>query len=349
MVVNVFVYVPQILIRERFDGAVNAILLAVPIGMLIMFIFIKSLRRYPARSLQEILDSLLPGWLSRPLAFLFASMYMMAGCITMLSIGDTSVRYISPEAPLLLAVFMFLIVVCMAAAHRSRQILFLIEMILILDVPLILFIIVKAFWNRSINWDSVAVVGMSYTHLPSWTAISGATYIFSGYTNLVVFNKAFPKPISPRWIWLFGPVGLGVLISSFAVPIGFQGADGVSDYIYPWITTSDSMRVELGFIERVLPLFLLLYAGISMGSTIVHWHVALYLVKEALPSSWSLKPAATWTIFGTFAAFTLIFAFLFNEQNISELGSGWIRLRFPCEIFLVLLVLIAALRRRRTV
>lgn len=348
MIVNVFIFVPQILIQDRFRGSVTAVLVSVPIGMALMYAFLKSMSKFPEKGLPYILDTLFPRWISRIMCILFASIIMSAGMITMLSIADTSIRYINPDTPFPIGVFMFLIVVCMAASHRTKQVLFLIEMILLLDVPLILFIIVKAYWNNSYNWDAVGAVAMSFNHPPTWTSLSAATYIFSAYTNQIVFNKSFKQPVSPRWVWFFGPIGIGVLLSSFTIPIAFQGADGVSDYIYPWLITADSMRVELGFIERVLPIFLLLYASISLGSIFIHWHVALDLVRETLPTFLSQKTAVTWTIIGLFAAITFLVTFWTTEKTLSDLGNIWMQLRFIGEILLVMLVMIAALRRRRT-
>lgn len=348
MIVNVSLFVPQILIKDRFHGSVSALFISVPIGMLLMYIFLASLRKFPGQGLTYILNTILPRWISKIMVLLFASMFLMAGSITLLTIADTSIRYISPETKFTVGIVMFLIVICMTALHGTKQIFHLIEMIILLNAPLILFIIVKAFWNHSYSWDAVMAVGRSYDHLPTLSALSAATYIFSAYTNLVVFNTVLGRPVSPRWIWFFGPLGLGVLITSFAVPIAFQGADGVSDFIYPWIITADSMRVELGVVERVLPLFLLLYASISLGSIIVHWHVAYQLVKESLPSFLKPKPAVPWTIFGAFAAFVLTAAQWGNEKNIYEWGLYWIQIRFPCEILLAILLLIACLRRKRS-
>lgn len=347
MIVNVFIFVPQILIQDRFRGSVTSVIVSVPIGMTLMYVFLKSMSKFPEKSLPYILDTIFPRWISRTMSVLFSSVTMTAGMITLLSISDTSIRYINPDTPFPMGVFMFLIVVCMAASHRSKQVLFLIEMILMLDVPLILFIVVKAYWNNSYSWDAVGAVAMSYNHPPTWTSLSAATYIFSAYANQMVFNKVFKQPASPRWIWLFGPVGFGVLLSSFTIPIAFQGADGVSDYVYPWLITADSMRVELGFVERVLPLFLLLYAGVSLASVIVHWHVSLELIKEAMPSFLSRKPALTWTIIGLFASLTFLTSFWTTEKTLSELGRNWMQLRLIGEVLLVMLVFIAALRRRR--
>ncbi|MBB6734997.1 GerAB/ArcD/ProY family transporter [Cohnella zeiphila] len=348
MLVNIVSYVPQILIGSRFQGAIWAILASVPIGMLLIYTCLKSMSRFPRQGLTDILDSILPRWIGRVLLLMSACQFFMAGCISLLSIADTSIRYISPETPLVMGIFMFLIVICMAAVHRTKQVLYLVEIILFIDVPLILFIIVKAFWNRSYDWDAVATVGMSYSALPTWTALSAATYIFSGYSDLVVVHKAFKQTPSPKSVWLFGALGLAILFASFSIPIAFQGADGVSDYIYPWIITADSMRVELGIVERVLPLFLLLYSGISLGSIIVRWHIASDLLKDCLPSSWSRKkPLTSWIFFAFFASVSLVLAFFFNENNILAVGRVWLNFRLPSEVLIVALILIAA-RRRRT-
>lgn len=106
------------------------------------------------------------------------------------------------------------------------------------------------------------------------------TYIFSGYLNMVFFNKVFQKPVETKRIWMFGLLGLGILLTSFYIPIGFHGADGVGDYTYPWVSTADSMRIELGIVERVMYIFIVLYTGISAISIGVHWHAANQLLTS---------------------------------------------------------------------
>jgi hypothetical protein len=106
------------------------------------------------------------------------------------------------------------------------------------------------------------------------------------------------------------------------------------------------MRIELGFVERVLPLFLLLYTSVSLVSIMVHWHVASELLHAAILTGNKGKPWVSWIFYGGFAVLTLLSVFFFNESRLFTLMNRWINLRLASEVMLAGLVLYAAIRRR---
>ena len=74
--------------------------------------------------------------------------------------------------------------------------------------------------------------------------------------------------------------------TTFLLPIGFHGTVGVGNFTYPWVSTADSMRMEFGFVERVIFIFLPLYAFIALSQVIVVWHVGMHFFLSLLPNKY---------------------------------------------------------------
>lgn len=74
-------------------------------------------------------------------------------------------------------------------------------------------------------------------------------------------------------------ISIGTLFTTYFIPIGFNGFEGINELVYPWISTTDSIRMDYFIIERVLFMFLLFYLGIAFLSILIHWHAAVEFLK----------------------------------------------------------------------
>ncbi|KIL41866.1 hypothetical protein SD70_04425 [Gordoniibacillus kamchatkensis] len=255
MLVNVLALVPRILIRERFDGAVMALFWAAAIGTAFMYAFTKSIEKFPRQGLPEILGCIMPVWLKSCILVGYLFVWQSAGIITMLYFADLTRQFINPDIPNLVLICLYSVIVVWIAQFPSIKVLYLLEMIIVLCVPLIAFILFKSFFNKGMQWDGVFAVAMFYDKWPTWSAVAAATYIFTGYTNMAVFNRVFPN-FRPKLLWLGGLLGFAIELTTMFLPIGMLGADAVGRYVFAWMSTADSMRIELGFIERVMYIFI---------------------------------------------------------------------------------------------
>jgi hypothetical protein len=145
-------------------------------------------------------------------------------------------------------------------------------------------------------------------------------------------------------------VGQAVLLTSFLIPIGMKGTIAVNKFIHPWMATADSFQFKYAFIDRALFIFLLIYILLSIISSIVHWHVALELIKNALnlkqgKSTYTLIP---WLAVGLFTAISLIMKVMLNEDYIFKLTSFYMLIRLPEELMLVSILAYCVWRKRRT-
>jgi spore germination protein KB len=70
MLVNVIVFIPHMLIEQRFDGMVQSILWGIPIGVAFIYLFMKSLSKFPGKDLpRKLCRRSVPNGLPFPLSF----------------------------------------------------------------------------------------------------------------------------------------------------------------------------------------------------------------------------------------------------------------------------------------
>ena len=62
MLTNIVAYVPMILIENRSNGSVLAMVVSLPIGIIIIYLFTKYMSKFPYMGLPEILGKYTPKW-----------------------------------------------------------------------------------------------------------------------------------------------------------------------------------------------------------------------------------------------------------------------------------------------
>ncbi|MBS4175143.1 GerAB/ArcD/ProY family transporter [Bacillus sp. FJAT-49736] len=347
MITNVLTFIPRILLNERLTGGLLAIPIGTIVGMGLMYFFIKQISKFPGMGLPEILEKYLPKWFKNIYIFFNGFMWFYAGIFTLLSLITITKVFISPDMSGFLITGMFLLLLCFYILMPSKKVLYATELIIILNTPFILLILIKAIFNEYFSWDAVRIFLTHYRELPSWSAISAATFIYFGFANLIIFNREFQK-INLKWLWLIILFGLQVLLVTTFGPIGFHGAvRGVEAYVFPWVSTADSMRMELGFVERVLFIFLLLHLNISLVSILIHWHVSLQLFKSIFPKfKVKGKNIISYVISAFFAIMTFIIDALTSENNHFDIMKTWINGLIPAALFMNI-VLLWTIRRKK--
>ncbi len=348
MITNVLTFIPRIMMNERLTGG----LLAIPIGSIIgtglMYIFMKQFSHFPKMGLPEILEKYLSKWVKNIYIFFNGYMWFHAGLFTLLSFITITKVFISPDMPNILISGMFLLLICFSILMPTKKVLYATELLILLNLPFILLILIKAIFNDYFSWDTVRIFFTHFREIPSWSAISAATFIYFGFANLIIFNREMQK-LNLKWLWLIMLFGIQVLLVTMVGPIGFHGAvKGVEGYVFPWISTADSMRMELGFVERVLFIFLLLHTNISIVSITIHWHVSMELFKSIFPKvRLKGKNVLGYIIAAAFALITFLFAGFTTEDNLFSIMKSWINGLIPAAIFMNFILLLAIRRKKK--
>jgi hypothetical protein len=341
MFINTIFFVPRLLLRERFHGAVLGILFAIVIGSVFAFVFTKAMSQYPGQGISEIFRQRMPSWIRVPFLLFLGCMWGTAGCIIILAFSNITLRFLSPETDPTVLLLCYCGICMWTATFRPRAVLHVAEFVIILNLPFVLYIMYKSLTNPLFDWNEVKVLSDYVWRMPSWNVLSAATYPFSSYINLALYNRMY-KSTKVTHLWLIPLIGTFVLLVSFVVPIGLLGVDAVSDYLYVWITATDSLRMEFGFIERVSYLFLFIYIGFSLLFVTVSWNVGSLLLRDAVGKREirvrNLKIPLTWLICGGFALVTFLIAVKTNDKTLIRVVSQWQSLRFAAEFLLVAVV-----------
>lgn len=109
--------------------------------------------------------------------------------ITLIAFSEITKKYINPDVSSMFIVLAFVIVVGLIARLSSETVLYSMEILLITNVPVIIWVLYKAITNESMQYDACMEIATHILNMPPWDTLSAGTYIFSGYTNLVIFNR----------------------------------------------------------------------------------------------------------------------------------------------------------------
>ncbi|KAA0547396.1 GerAB/ArcD/ProY family transporter [Bacillus sp. BGMRC 2118] len=349
MMVNLFVFIPTILIEARFQGAVMAVPIAIIIGSTFLFVYVHANNKFPEKGMPEIL-ALTPKWFRVLFLSFLASMWFLAGSISLLAFNNVAIRFLNPDIQGVYLITAFAVCVyIIISLLNTAQILYALEIILILNFPLLIMFVSQAYLNDYISWSSVLEVSGNFSEIPSYGVLAAATFIFSGYANMTIFSRVFKEKIKLRTMWVLPVLGALTLFTTLFIPIGFWGADGVGDLSFPWVSTADTLRIEYGPIERLISIFLLLYISISLMSVIVHWHVSFEMIKSIMPGKEKEKRRrlVERVMLISFILVTIVLEMNLREEGILTIGKYWLNLRFPSEAVLVITMFLLARRKAR--
>lgn len=344
MMINVIIFVPKILIQYRYEGAVSAVLIAIPIGFTLTALYCKAIAKFPEKGLPEIFENT-KYRLFKIIHFgSIQAFTFIAGLITLVGFIDILSRFIDPEMPKIFILIIYLVGIILIIQMPTERVMYFLEIVLFLNTPLIFFIIFKALTSNSLSWDSMFEVGTHLFELPNLKALAAATYVFSGYTTLMIFNRLIKGKLK---IWNFIAVvflGLFNLFTTFFIPIGFHGSDGANELLYPWISTADSLRLVYSPIERVIFLFLMFYMSITLVSISVHWHVALELLKGTFKDKNS--KIKKWIVLSVFILCSLAGGMYSNTVLLNEFSVYWLQIRFYFEVTIIVIFFLWARRKK---
>lgn len=282
MVANIIASVPAILLQFHKEGSVSSMILAVVTGTILVTIYTRFFNTFPGMTLPDLLKKTTSKWFYKPFLFFLALMWFAAGLITLVTFTFLLIRFLTPEMPVFQISLLLIFSIIFGCLMKTERVLYTIELILLITFPLILFIFYKAYTSNSLEWDFVKEAALYVNQLPNINSFASCFYLFLGVANLFIFNRFFTKKQNYKWKHMasIGIISTLTLFTTYFIPIGFNGFESIDDLVYPWITTSDSLRMEFFMIERVLFVFLLFYLGVAFLSILIHWHVSLEFLKS---------------------------------------------------------------------
>lgn len=281
MVANIIASVPAILLHYHKEGTVSSMIMGIITGVILVTIYTRFFNSYPGMTLPELLQKTTPKWFYLPFVFLLAILWFVAGLITLITFTFLLIRYLSPEMPIMQICLTIILSVIFGCLMKTQRVLFTTEIILLITSPLILFIFYKAYTSPNLEWDFVREAALYINKIPNWNSFASCFFLFLGVANLFIFNRYFTKKQTFGWkqISLITFIAVATLFTTYFIPIGFNGFENIDQLVYPWISTTDSLRMDFFVIERVLFIFLLFYLGIAFISILIHWHASMEFLR----------------------------------------------------------------------
>lgn len=342
LLTNMVSTTPRTFITESTKGTLGSLLLAIVVGMVLTYAIISLFRHFPGQGLPEILDACMPKWISTPIILFLSLSWYGAGLITLITYVFIIIRFLTPEMSIYLIVLTFAFVITFGVFMYTKSILFASEIVVVLVVPFIVFVQLKGYFGKAFDWDYVRIAIMHINHLPSYPAFVTALYVVIGVANLIIFNREFTELKKPtrKSMILLTFASLYILLTTYLLPVGMSGFEALENVLYPWIMTSDSIRMKFGLIERVVFIFIAAFLAVSTMSIIIHWHVSMKLLSSVFHFK-KLK----WKSFNlTLPLFTVLFWTIATTATKMFTGDVLFKSAYYFDVYLlpVILVLLIA-------
>lgn len=349
MITNIIASVPKVLVNHYKDGVIISIILAVIVGLVLLRIVVSLFNYFPGESYLDLMKKYCSKWFYTPILFYFAVSWFIAGLITLVTYVFLFKIFFSFETSITVTTLAFLIVISFGVLMKSESVLNTIEIVFLLLLPVILFMLVKVVGDDKIEWDYVKVAMTYMNHMPSYSPVTASCYIFIGAVNIILFNKYFhvKQKVGVKQLSIIGVAGFTVLFLTYLVPIGFHGFDGIDNLTFPWVSTSDAVRMKYGIIERVVFIFIIVLLGIAYMSLLVHWHVSMkifesvFTIKKLAWKNNNLTPHLFMLLFGIVA---IVIIRTLNEYELFELSKVFFN---TLPVFYALLIFTLLLLKRR--
>lgn len=339
-----------VLLYAAYRGSLMSILLGFLAGTLIMIGAARLFARFPKQGFPEIVN----GWLPRPLAVPFllvqSALWFLTGIFPLLYMSEVAKRYVNPDFATNEPLALFLAVIVLLVNLPSNKHLYFLEIVLVLTVPLFIILCFKAYFSDQIMSFSMLEAASRIFEPPTYGAFCAVSLLFSGCLAMTVFNRVIaPDVLKVRYLLLLSVACLAFLLTAYFIPIGLFGADGVVHINYVWFATADNLRMQYGFIDRVLFITLPLNILTTLVFVVMTWHVGL----EHWKAAWgSVRPGwgSVITAYLPIAGLSLLLFFVENQlgfTRVTHFAMYWNWGHVPNTLVVILLLWLAASRASR--
>lgn len=334
---NLMLLIPFYLTTGRYDGAVMSIVLSPIFGYVFLYMFTNSLAKFPGKALPEIFSLFYPKWVVNIIIVYKSILIGIAAAIVVSVYAVITTRFLNPDANPYLILVLLMLCCAYGATRNSVSVTFVLEVVLVLSIPVIAFIMYKTIRNPLLNWDAIHVIANHYYHMPTVIAFAAASFVYTGYLNMGLFNRLLSPNFRFKYLWLYPIIAFVVLIITFFVPIGIHGTETVSEYIFLWSATADSTRMMYGFIERMLFVYLIVLINLALMFTTVSWHIIVQYIRTIFPKNVvnpnePNTPLRNYIIAGGIVGITIIVMYNLNELYILKFTGYFLIYRLFSEM-----------------
>lgn len=276
LIVNTVASVPGILYQNK-SSAIFSITLSLIIGTIFSYFIAHFFNQFPGRDLPDILKQYTSKWVSAPFLIGLAIIWYILGLNILINFSLALKAFLTPDMPFLLIVVILLLFITFGILMDSKHVLYTVEIIFILCLPLFLLLLGRLYLSDGAEWDFVGKSIMFSDYSANYSSISASLFLFLGPMHLMIFNRVFKKKqkmtffqVVPLFI-----AGAVVSLTTFFIPIAYNGYIGINKIVDPWLLTTDSITFGFPILERVMHIFLILNLATSFLMIVITWHITL--------------------------------------------------------------------------
>ncbi|MFB7142272.1 GerAB/ArcD/ProY family transporter [Gottfriedia sp. NPDC056225] len=344
-VISITAFGPQIMYKSSLNGSILSICLAIIVGGLFIYILQKLFSRFPEQNINQIIKNVVPDWYRKCYIIYSLIFWYLTGALFIIALIHVVNIFINPTTPILITYIVFLLVIIFAILLKTESLLYVTEILVMLHIPIVLFVFIRFLTDRFVLADSLYQSVSYFKHLPTVSAFTAALFIFTGFSNLIIFNEKINlNSITKKyllWIFLFG---IFIVASNYLIPIGYLGLKGVKKEVFVWLTTVDSMHFDYLIVERVIYILLFGQIVISLIYIILSWHTSLELFKTL-----NLKYGGTykWILISFFICATTVIQILIREIDLVKYFTMYFNLNAISNFLLIISLLYASVKKKR--
>jgi hypothetical protein len=119
---------------------------------------------------------------------------------------------------------------------------------------------------------------------PKFKGIAVAGSFFTATYPLALFNPQFKKISYSKTIFLIALVGFTTAFISIYIPLSIWGPEAAKKLVFVWVSTADTVSVDLFIIERALFITLPLFFLLAMSNALTYSFVGYGLLLKLHPS-----------------------------------------------------------------
>lgn len=274
--VNLTAYVPQILYKNRFNGSLTSLALSTLAGTILIILFQSQIKNFPKQNIAEIMSRHFPSWFKMSFLFFSFTLCTFSGILFLLSIMNIIGEFLTLNSTILF--YSFLLLIVFSIMIQTNSILFMLEITVLFAIPSFLLILLRFSTDNLVLTDSISQSLTYLFHFPKLNSVVSGLFVFTGLTNVLVYSEHI-RPLSRKPLIIICGIICFVLFSSYFIPIGYFGLNGVGKENYVWITAIDSMRIDYFFLERIVIVFILILIGLALMYTILSYHSSLKFLQ----------------------------------------------------------------------
>jgi hypothetical protein len=267
-------FIPYFLLKDRFNGTHASIMISVAVQIVLGYVMVRSIGKAGNKTIIELLHTHTSKWFARTMLLIGGSAFLLSGAVQIsytVYIASTYVMTGSTEWTLVL---LFAIPICWIASIETVSFLYALDILLLLNYPIYLFLLGKLGLDLSHSIDSIIEIGTQAMHLPSPVTIAASAFNLSGFGFLMVFQSLAPEGGKVKYIWTFAVLQMITQTIVFILPTSFFGTEASGYFLDPIMAVADSSHLPYFFIERAIYIMLLVHASVGFIYAAMSWHVS---------------------------------------------------------------------------